>query len=193
MTRSPRRAAAFALATSLLVSAFAATPAFAAPATPADISALRRMFGLDIIPAAVADSVLRSGPGFKDPALQGCARPVLVAAYARNVDDSLRAAIPDHESVVAWLEFATTPGGKRLVGHLRATVAAGVAGKPVPPSPVESLSAAERADIARFKAGPVGAKGPPKMLDMSAAQAQALQATLASKCSAPTAAAPKKN
>jgi hypothetical protein len=189
MTRLPRRAACFALA--LLVAASAATPALAAPATPADISALRRLFGLDIIPAAVADSVLRTGPGFRDAALQGCARPVLVAAYARNVDDSLRAAIPDHAGAVAWLEFATTPGGKRLVDHLRATVAAGVAGKPTPPSPTDALSATERADIARFKAGPVGAKGPPRMLDMSAAQAQALQATLASKCSAPATAAKK--
>jgi hypothetical protein len=187
MTRHPRRTAAFALALSLL-----ATPAFAAPATPADISALRRMFGLDIIPAAVADSVLRSEPSFKGPALQACARPVLLAAYARNVDDSLRAAIRDHASAVAWLQFATTPGGKRLVGHLRETVAAGVAGKPAPPSPAASLSAAERADIERFKAGPVGAKGPPKMLDMSASQARALQATLASKCATPAATAPKK-
>jgi hypothetical protein len=181
MTRHPRCTAAFALF-------LAATPAFAAPATPADISALRRMFGLDVIPAAVADSVLRTEPSFKGAALQACARPVLLAAYARNVDDSLRAAIRDHASAVAWLEFAATPGGKRLVGHLRETVVAGVVGKPAPLSPAASLSAAERADIERFKAGPVGAKGPPRMLDMSAAQAQALQAELAGKCRAPAAA-----
>lgn len=181
MTRFPFRAASLALALAL---ASASAPALAAaPATPADIAALRTLFGLDIIPAAVAETVLRND-SFKGKAMQACARPVLVAAYARNVDDSLRAAIPDHAGAVAWREFAATAGGKRLIAHLRDTVAANVAGKPAPASPVDQLSAAERADIARFKAGPVGAKGPPRMLDMSAAQAQALQTALASKCGA---------
>jgi hypothetical protein len=184
----PRRTDLRGVAGFALGLAVALLPAFAvaAPTTATDLAAMRKLLGFDLAPGVIAERMLTDGPvpAPRDTPQFACLRNVLVTAYSAKIDASLKRTFASHEDVQAWQKFAATNGGRMLLAHLRDGVLAMARGTPPPSEDAfyGRLDANGQADIEAFVATPVGAKGPPHLDRMTAAESAGIDTQMQQRC-----------
>lgn len=139
-----------------------AGPASATAPTDAEIVQIRNLLGFTPeVTTKVVRMSLERQPELKryDAAKQDC----LLKGLQPEVDGKLHEAFgdlfEDSETIAAWLRFAGTPGGGKLVGAMRAAVDAKLNGgmTPNPLGMIAGMTEAERADVEAFLESPASA------------------------------------
>lgn len=144
----------------LLLTAGCSAVATAAAPTPQQIAEIQRLWGLDLayehLISTKFDSMveLRSLPAGEQQCLKGTLRAQVLDSANRD----LGAMFVDEETIAAWISFAATPGGTKVMQGLRDTLTAHVTGLPAPDmSAVEaSMDPGEQVDLFRFQNSPAG-------------------------------------
>lgn len=140
----------------------AAQAAYARTPTDAEITQIRNLLGFtpEVTLKVVRMSFERQ-PELKryDAAKQDC----LLKGLQPEVDGKLHEAFgdlfEDSETIAAWMRFAGTPGGGKLVGAMRAAVDAKLNGgmAPNPLGMIAGMTETERADVEAFLESPASA------------------------------------
>ncbi|HJR73395.1 MAG TPA: hypothetical protein VJ806_07120 [Luteimonas sp.] len=153
------------IATALAIAALFGPMQAAAQArklTEAEIVQIRNLLGFTPeVTLKVVRMSLEQQPELKryDAAKQDC----LLKGLQPEVDGKLQQAFgdlfEDSETIAAWLRFADTPGGGKLVGAMRMAVTAKVDGGmvPNPLGMIAGMTDAERADVTAFMESPASA------------------------------------
>lgn len=140
----------------------AVQPASAQTPTDAEISQIRNLLGFTPeVTLKVVRMSFEQQPELKryDGAKQDC----LLKGLQPEVDGKLQQAFgdlfEDSETVAAWLRFASTPGGGKLVGMMRAAVDAKLNGgmAPNPLGMIAGMTEGERAGVEAFMESPASA------------------------------------
>ncbi|MFD0738147.1 hypothetical protein ACFQZQ_02425 [Lysobacter koreensis] len=141
----------------LLLLCFPSIAAADAP-TPQSIVAVERMLGLDVTIDYVLAKLFETDASFEvfPPGQRKCLLDSLTENAHADMRQSIGSMFGDDATAVAWIAFAKTPGGSKVLGAMRDMTIAQVKGQPVPDmAAVEAgLGAAERQDIAAFMQTP---------------------------------------
>jgi len=167
--------------------ALCAVQAQAAPLSGEDVAKLRVAFHWDDVAGRVAAYSVSTMDVDWTKTDKACVTERVVKMYEITVDKSIRALVSDHESAIAWLDFAASRGGSALLRVMADTVTAKVEGREVPDpvQAVEDMDEAAREEVRQFKATPAGAKGPPKLLHIATEDSEQLARSVDKDCVIP--------
>ncbi len=127
--------------------------------TDAEIVQIRTLLGFTPeVTSKVVRTSLEQQPELKhyDAAKQDCLLKGLQPEVDRKLQQAFGDLFQDSETIAAWLRFAGTPGGGKLVGAMRSSVNAKVDGgmAPNPIGMIAGMNDAERADVTAFMESP---------------------------------------
>lgn len=159
-------------------------PAKATPLTEQDVDKLRVAFRWDRFEEIAVDQSMKQLPAGVSVDQRACVRSRITKAYNAKVRESIRAAIPDQETGLAWMEFAATPGGVAFFGRtgLEESETSDFHSSTVGVSAATELSEVEGDDLRRFAETPAGSSGPPLLLMMDGAEMQRLSTLISDEC-----------